>query len=92
MEIDTQTAKRDLTLTFFDDDLLTGHVEYATELFDEVRIERLISHFQTIVDAMVADRGQRLSELPMLTDSEQASYSITLITAEQLVPLDSRDV
>ncbi len=76
VEIDTQTAKRDLTLTFFDDDLLTGHVEYATELFDEVRIERLISHFRTIVDAMVADRAQRLSELPILTDSEQAYYSI----------------
>ena len=44
-EIDTRTAKRDLTFTFFDDDALTGHVEYAAELFDAVRIERLIAHF-----------------------------------------------
>ena len=76
-EIDTQTAKRDLTLTFFDDDRLTGHVEYATELFDAVRIERLIGHFQLIVDAIVADRAQRLSDLPMLTESERAHYRIT---------------
>jgi amino acid adenylation domain-containing protein len=76
-EIDTQTAKRDLTLTFFDDDLLTGHVEYATELFDEVRIERLIDHFRQIVDAMVTDRRQRLSGMALLTESERAHYAIT---------------
>ena len=67
-EIDTQTAKRDLTFTFFDNDLLTGHVEYANELFDAVRIERLIAHFRLVLDAMVSDRGKRLSELPLLTD------------------------
>ena len=75
-EIDTQTAKRDLTFTFFDNDLLTGHVEYATELFDAVRIERLIAHFRLVLDAMVSDRGKRLSELPLLTESERAHYRI----------------
>ena len=73
-EIDTQTAKRDLTLTFFDDDHLSGHVEYATELFDDARIERLIAHFGQIVDAIVADRGRRLSDLSLLTESEQTYY------------------
>ena len=73
-EIDTQTAKRDLTLTFFDDDRLSGHVEYATELFDDVRIARLIAHFGQIVDAIVADRSRRLSDLPLLTEAEQAYY------------------
>ena len=76
-EIDTQTAKRDLTLTFFDDDVLTGHVEYATELFDAVRIERLVAHFRLIVDAMVSDPGQHLSDLSLLTESEQAYYGTT---------------
>lgn len=75
-EVDTHTAKRDLTLTFFDDELLSGHVEYATELFDTVRIERLIAHFKAIVDAMVADRGQRVSGLGMLTETERAHYRI----------------
>ncbi len=75
-EIDTPTAKRDLTFTFVDDELLTGHVEYASELFDAVRIERLIAHFRLVLDAMVADRGKRLSELPSLTESERAHYCI----------------
>ena len=69
-EIGTRTAKRDLTFTFFDDDVLTGHVEYAAELFDAVRIDRLITHFQVVLDAMVSDLDLRLSELPMLTESE----------------------
>ncbi len=73
-EIGTHTAKRDLTFTFFDDDRLTGHVEYAAELFDAVRIDRLIVHFQVVLDAMVSDLGVRLSALPMLTESE-TSYS-----------------
>jgi amino acid adenylation domain-containing protein len=75
-EIDTQTAKRDITFTFFDDDLLTGHVEYATELFDNGRIERLTAHFRLVLDAMVSDVGRRLSELPMLTESESSYYRI----------------
>ena len=73
-EIGTHTAKRDLTYTFFDDDLLTGHVEYAAELFDGVRIDRLIAHFQVVLDAMVSDLGLRLSELPMLTEPESSHY------------------
>lgn len=88
-EIDTQTAKRDLTLTIFDDDLLTGHIEYATELFDEDRIERLITHFQRIVDAVAADPRRRLSDLPLLSEAEQAYYRPTRsprLTAARSIP------
>jgi amino acid adenylation domain-containing protein len=73
-EIGTHTAKRDLTFTFFDDDQLSGHVEYAAELFDAVRIDRMIAHFRVVLDAMAGDLGLRLSELPMLTESESSYY------------------
>ena len=73
-EIGTRTAKRDLTVTFFDDDQLTGHVEYAAELFDAVRLDRLIDHFLVVLDAMVSDVGLRVSDLPMLTESETLHY------------------
>jgi amino acid adenylation domain-containing protein len=71
-EVDTQTAKRDLTLTLFDDETLAAHVEYATDLFDAGRIERLVRHLEILLDAMIEDRGRRLSALPLLTESEQA--------------------
>jgi amino acid adenylation domain-containing protein len=73
-ELGTHTAKRDLTFTFFDDDQLSGHVEYAAELFDAVRIDRLIAHFLVVIDAMGSHLGLRLSELPMLTESESSHY------------------
>ncbi len=88
-EIDTQTAKRDLTLTFFDDDLLTGHVEYATELFDEVRIERLISHFQMILDAMVADLRAapfRASDVDRLRAGVLLHHPITADSTARSIP------
>jgi len=88
-EIDTQTAKRDLTLTFFDDAVLSGHIEYATDLFDAVRIERMLDHFRTILDAMVADPGQAVSDLPMLTASDRVHYEVNAVprtSAAQSVP------
>ncbi|MEO7271016.1 MAG: amino acid adenylation domain-containing protein [Vicinamibacterales bacterium] len=74
-EIDTNTAKRDLTLTLFDDETLSGHLEYAADLFDAVRIERLIGHFEMLVDAIAGDRGQRLSSLTLLTEAERVLHA-----------------
>lgn len=72
-EIDTHTAKRDLTFTLFDDATMGGHVEYATDLFDAPRIERLLRHFINALDAIVEDPSRRLSALPLLTSEELAA-------------------
>lgn len=73
-EIDTQTAKRDLTVTIFNDGLLSGHIEYSTDLFDAQRMEFLLQHLQILLDAFIADSAQRLSALPFLTDVELALH------------------
>jgi amino acid adenylation domain-containing protein len=70
-EIDTKTAKRDLTLTFFDDATFSGHMEYATARFGTVRAERLIQHFQTTLDAIVADPGVPIGSIPMFAGSRR---------------------
>ncbi|TDX62566.1 amino acid adenylation domain-containing protein [Methylosinus sp. sav-2] len=70
-EIDTQTAKRDLTFTIFDDAAMAGHVEYSTDLFDAPRIERLLRHFLAALDGVLADPARRLSTLPLLTPEER---------------------
>ncbi|MBL1257684.1 non-ribosomal peptide synthetase/type I polyketide synthase [Methylocystis sp. Sn-Cys] len=72
-EIDTQTAKRDLTFTLFDDATMAGHVEYSTDLFDAPRIERLLRHFLNALDAIVENPTRRLSALPLLTPEELAA-------------------
>ncbi len=73
-EIDTRTAKRDLTFTFFDDDRLTGHVEYAADVFDAVRIDRMIVHFRSFLEAIASDTSIRVSEIPFLTEPESCYH------------------
>ena len=73
-EVDTRTAKRDVTLTLFDDASLSGHLEFASDLFDENRMWRLLEHFGKAVDAMCGDRNRRIDELDLLTEPEIGYY------------------
>ncbi|HEY8159661.1 MAG TPA: amino acid adenylation domain-containing protein, partial [Methylobacter sp.] len=47
-----------------------GYVTYATDLFEAATITRLIGHFQTLLEGIVANPEARLSELPLLTELE----------------------
>jgi amino acid adenylation domain-containing protein len=72
MEIDSGTSKFDLT--FFVDETREGlrtTVEYNTDLFEASTITRLLRHFEMLLEAIVSDRDRRLSELPLLDDSER---------------------
>ncbi|MGA9773578.1 MAG: amino acid adenylation domain-containing protein [Blastocatellia bacterium] len=50
---------------------LEGLIEYSADLFDAETISRLIGHFETLLNAVVEYPGQRISDLPILTDAEQ---------------------
>jgi amino acid adenylation domain-containing protein len=50
---------------------LHAHLEYTTDLFDAATIERLIGHYTTVLEGVVRDPGQRLSQLPILTAEER---------------------
>lgn len=50
---------------------LRASLEYATDLFGERTIERLIGHFRTLLDSAASDPDQRLSELEILTEDER---------------------
>src|SRR5262245_18020632 len=73
---DNGTSKFDLTLTMMDGaDGLTGTVEYNTDLFDEVTITRLLGHYRTLLEAVVADPDLKVSRLPFLTAAERRQLS-----------------
>ncbi|HEY9832541.1 MAG TPA: amino acid adenylation domain-containing protein [Stenomitos sp.] len=66
------TAKFDLTLYLRETEQgLTGGFEYSTDIFDEVTIARMAGHFQILLEGIVANPAQRLSELPLLTEAER---------------------
>lgn len=49
---------------------LQGQIEYSSDLFDASTIERMVMHFQRLMEGIVADPDTVISELPMLTQSE----------------------
>ncbi|MEH2435909.1 MAG: amino acid adenylation domain-containing protein [Nostoc sp.] len=66
------TAKFDLNL--FMQNTATGLVgvwEYNTDLFDASTIERMTGHFQTLLEGIIANPEQQISQLPLLTEVEQ---------------------
>lgn len=66
------TSKFDLTVMLTDDqDEISLEVEYSTDLFDDVRIMRMAGHYQTLLEGIVTDPDRKLSELPILTNSER---------------------
>ncbi|MFN8517204.1 MAG: amino acid adenylation domain-containing protein [Chloroflexia bacterium] len=72
-ELATGTAKYDLSL--FVDYLADGPVfaaEYSTDLFDAATIERLIGHFASLLNAIVAAPDGRIADFPLLSAAEEA--------------------
>jgi amino acid adenylation domain-containing protein len=66
-----ETAKFDLSLILKDTGQgLTGSLEYNADLFEAATISRMEGHFQTLLEGIVANPGQHLSDLPLLTGAE----------------------
>jgi amino acid adenylation domain-containing protein len=72
IKTETKTSKFDLSLFVADEaDGLTCIAEYNTDLFDEPTIERLLGHYQGVLEAVVANADQRISELPLFTEGQR---------------------
>ena len=72
VEGDSETAHFDLTLQIVDTEQgLTAAFVYNTDLFEAGTIARMLGNFQTLLEAMVTDPEQRLSDLPLLTETER---------------------
>ena len=50
---------------------LQGTFEYATDLFDHTTISRMLGHFQTLLEGIVAHPEHRLTDFPLLTEAER---------------------
>jgi amino acid adenylation domain-containing protein len=71
IEVDSATAKFDLSLSMSEQGgALKGVLEYNTDLFDTSTIRRLLSHFQTLLEGIVAAPDRAISQLPLLTAAE----------------------
>ncbi|MDZ8135372.1 MAG: amino acid adenylation domain-containing protein [Nostoc sp. DedQUE04] len=72
LEFDSGTAQLDIFFSISESqEGLTGCLEYNTDIFDSTTITQLTDNFQTLLENIVVNPEQRISELSLLTASEQ---------------------
>ncbi|HEU4837374.1 MAG TPA: amino acid adenylation domain-containing protein, partial [Pyrinomonadaceae bacterium] len=72
ISLDTSTAKFDLTF-FVEETPNNWHtaIEYNMDLFEPASAERVLQHFQALLESALNDPERPLSDLPLLTDAER---------------------
>lgn len=72
IELGIVSAKTDIALLLQESAQgLHVSIEYNQDLFDAARMMRLAHHFQRVLEAMVTDPTQRISEIDLLSVEEQ---------------------
>ncbi len=72
LEVDTGTAKFDLTISLQETSRgLTGMLEYATDLFDASTAERMVEHFEILLQGAAARPDDPIWRLPLLAEHER---------------------
>ena len=76
-KVDTGTAKFDLTLYLWENEQgLGGAWQYNADLFEAATVERIASHFQTLLASVAANPERRLSEFPLLAEAERYQLEV----------------
>jgi non-ribosomal peptide synthetase component F len=73
-----------------DPDGLRLEFEYNTALFDSETIDRMLGHYETLLQNAVADPAKPISALPMLTPGERKNFRLEAGPAAAPIPLDIR--
>ena len=83
------TAKFDLSFFLLEAaDGFTVRVEYNTDLFDGTTIERMLRHYQVLLEAALANPELRMSQLPLLTSEERQLLLIEWNATQTEYPAD----
>ena len=86
------TAKFDLALHVAErPDGLNCMMEFNTDLFDATTVDRMLGHYQTLLEAVIADPDRSVASLPILTPGEKQKLLVefnhrgTSFAAEQCI-------
>ncbi|MBP5971594.1 amino acid adenylation domain-containing protein [Brasilonema sp. CT11] len=89
IKVETTTAKFDLTLSMENTTQgLVGVWEYNTDLFDASTIERIMGHFVILLESIIANPQQQISQLPLLSEVEQRQLLVEWNATQVDYPLD----
>jgi amino acid adenylation domain-containing protein len=77
LEVENSTTQLDLTLEMSEfGNRLGGRIEYNTDLFERSTIERMVEHFQNLLEAITINPEQKIYNLPLLTQLESKQILI----------------
>ncbi|HEX2264256.1 MAG TPA: amino acid adenylation domain-containing protein, partial [Pseudonocardiaceae bacterium] len=81
------TTSFDVSIDFEEqDDVLSGVLQYNTDLFDATTIQRMAQHLQVLLEGIATDPDRRLAELPLLTDDERQRVLVQWNDTDLQVP------
>src|SRR5215213_4276938 len=87
LDADTGTSKFDLTVDLVESSRgLKGWLEYSTDLFDDVTIQRLSERFQILLKAAVAAPDTPIAALPLLSPVEENQLIVGLNQTAEVFP------
>ncbi|MGF1488147.1 MAG: amino acid adenylation domain-containing protein [Prochloraceae cyanobacterium] len=89
LKLERTIAKFDLTLSIRKtEEGLVGSWEYNTDLFDRATIERMVAHFENLLNAIVENPQLSVSQLPLLSQAEQHQLLVEWNDTAQEYPKD----
>jgi amino acid adenylation domain-containing protein len=72
LEVDSGIARFDINLFMEEEEShLRGYLNYNTDLFNAETIKGMIDHFTNLLESIVRDPGQRIGQLPLLSEAER---------------------
>lgn len=90
LDIDNGTTRFDLALELRESSTgILGRFEYSTDLFDEITIARISQQFQIILESVVTNPDQIISNLNILTKEE---HHLLLVEWNKTLPSSDSDI
>lgn len=87
MQVHGQSSKFDLSLDLREViDGIEGFVEYNSDIFDEITIKRFVNHFSSLLESIVQDPGESISDFEFLSSDELKLLLVDLNSDLNTVP------
>lgn len=87
-DLKSKTSKFDLSFTFKEKDGLSLTIEYNTDIYDLYLIERMYSHFENLMTALLQQPEIAISEVDYLTAEEKTELLVSFNATNGEYPKD----
>ncbi len=87
LEVEGGTAKFDVSLSMEETGAgLLARLRYHSDLFDAGTMERMLGHYRTLLEGIVADADEQVGKLPLLTGGEWRQIVVEWNDTDRVYP------